>query len=69
MTPPATTVASDFLSLVRLAPRTRIPQPDAPGMHRWRKRLFVALARNAASPVVFRLRHERPITTGRQGPL
>ena len=24
---------------------------DAPGMARWRKRLFVAIARNAANPV------------------
>ena len=38
-------------------------------LHRWRKRLFVAVARNAASPVDFRLRHERPITMGWQVPL
>ena len=69
MTPPATTVASDVPSLVRPAPRTRIAQPDAPGMHRWRKRLFVAVARKAASPVDFRPPHERPITMGWQVPL
>ena len=69
MTPPATTVASDVQSLVRPAPRTRIPQSDAPGMHRWRKWLFVAVAREAASPVDFRLPHERPITMGWQVPL
>ena len=69
MTPPATTVASDVQSLVRPAPRTRIAQPDAPGMHRWRKWLFVAVAREAASPVDFRLPHGRPITMGWQVPL
>ncbi len=69
MTPPATAVASDVQSLVRPAPRTRIARPDAPGKHRWHKRLFVAVARNAASPVDFRLPHERPITMGWQVPL
>jgi KUP system potassium uptake protein len=42
---------------------------DAPGMHRWRKRLFVAVVHNAASRVDFRLPHEPPITMGWQVPL
>jgi KUP system potassium uptake protein len=37
--------ASYFLS------RITIVATDAPGMARWRKRLFVAIARNAANPV------------------
>ena len=37
--------ASYFLS------RISIVRTDAPGMARWRKRLFVAIARNAANPV------------------
>ncbi|MDX6594838.1 MAG: system potassium uptake protein [Solirubrobacterales bacterium] len=48
-----------FLSQV-----TIVPTP-APGMARWRKRLFVAMARNAASPVdYFRLPGERTVTLG-----
>ena len=36
-----------------------------PGLARWRKRLFLALARNAASPVdVFGLPIERTVLTG-----
>ena len=69
MTRPATAVASDVPSLVRPAPRTLIARPDAPGKHRWHKRLFVAVARNAASPVDLRLPHKRPITMGWQVPL
>ena len=42
---------------------------DAPGMHRWRERLFVAVARKAVTPVDFRLPHERPVTVGWQAPL
>jgi len=39
----------------------------APGMRRWRKRLFVAMSRNAASPVeYFRLPAERTVTVGSQ---
>jgi KUP system potassium uptake protein len=42
----------------------------APGMARWRKKLFVAIARNAASPVdYFGLPDERTITMGSQIPL
>jgi KUP system potassium uptake protein len=37
--------ASYFLS------RISIVRTDAPGMSRWRKRLFIAIARNAANPV------------------
>lgn len=68
MTPPATAVASDVQSLARPAPRKRIARRSAQArlMHRWRKRLFVAVARNAARPVDFRLPHERPITMGWQ---
>ncbi|MCW2987538.1 MAG: potassium transporter Kup [Solirubrobacterales bacterium] len=48
-----------FLSQVTIVPT------DAPGMARWRKRLFVAMARNAASPVdYFRLPRERTVTLG-----
>ena len=42
---PTSTSASYFLS------RISIIAPTRPGMARWRKRLFIALARNAASPV------------------
>jgi KUP system potassium uptake protein len=49
--------------------RITIRVTDAPGLHRWRKRLFVAVARHAASPVDFRLPHGRPITMGWQVPL
>jgi KUP system potassium uptake protein len=38
--------ASYFLS------RIAIVRTDAPGMARWRKRLFIAIARNAATPVL-----------------
>jgi len=48
-----------FLSQVTVMPT------DAPGMARWRKRLFVAMSRNAASPVdYFRLPGERTVTLG-----
>jgi KUP system potassium uptake protein len=50
-----------FLSQVTVVPTA------APGMRRWRKRLFVAMFRNAASPVdYFRLPGERTITIGSQ---
>jgi KUP system potassium uptake protein len=39
--------ASYFLSRITIVPT------DAPGMQRWRKRLFVAIARNAANPVAY----------------
>jgi KUP system potassium uptake protein len=45
--------------------RIDITVTDAPGMSRWRKRLFVAMARNAASPLdYFRLPLDRTITMG-----
>ena len=37
--------ASYFVSKMTIVPT------DAPGMARWRKKLFVALARNAATPI------------------
>jgi KUP system potassium uptake protein len=50
-----------FLSQISVTPTA------APGMRRWRKRLFVAMARNAASPVdYFRLPRERTVTLGSQ---
>jgi KUP system potassium uptake protein len=39
--------ASYFLSRITLV------ATDAPGMSRWRKRLFVVIARNAANPVAY----------------
>ncbi|HEY8001544.1 MAG TPA: potassium transporter Kup [Solirubrobacterales bacterium] len=51
--------ASYFLSRVTLEPE------PGPGMPMWRKRLFVALARNEASPVgYFKLPPERTVTLG-----
>ncbi len=52
--------ATCFLSCVK----NRVT--DAPGMHRWGERLFVAVARKAVSPVDLRLRHEQPVTMGWQ---
>ena len=50
-----------FLSQISITPTA------APGMARWRKRLFVAMARNAASPVdYFQLPGERTVTLGSQ---
>ncbi|HET7444445.1 MAG TPA: potassium transporter Kup [Solirubrobacterales bacterium] len=48
-----------FLSHVTVSPT------DAPGMRAWRKRLFAALARNAASPVeYFHLPRDRTVSLG-----
>jgi KUP system potassium uptake protein len=45
--------------------RITIVRTDAPGMARWRKKLFVAIAKNAASPVeYFRLPFDRTVTMG-----
>ena len=45
--------------------RITIVRTDAPGMARWRKRLFVAIAKNAASPVeYFRLPFDQTVTMG-----
>jgi KUP system potassium uptake protein len=48
-----------FLSQISITPT------PAPGMRQWRKRLFVAMARNAASPVdYFHLPRERTVSLG-----
>jgi KUP system potassium uptake protein len=53
--------ASYFLSRITIVPT------DAPGMKRWRKDLFVAMARNAASPIEhFRLPSARTVEVGSQ---
>ena len=53
--------ASYFVSRITITP-TR-----APGMARWRKRLFVGMARNAASPIgAFALPVERTVMVGSQ---
>ena len=50
---------SYFLSRITIEPT------DAPGLARWRKRLFVALSRNAASPATyFGLPEDRVIALG-----
>ncbi|HEX8976632.1 MAG TPA: KUP/HAK/KT family potassium transporter [Solirubrobacteraceae bacterium] len=53
--------ASYFVSRMTIVPSSR------PGMDRWRKRLFIAMARNAASPVDhFGLPSDRTVITGSQ---
>jgi KUP system potassium uptake protein len=53
--------ASYFLSRIAITPT------DAPGMMRWRKKLFVAMARNAASPIdAFCLPSDRTVMMGSQ---
>ncbi|MBV9603858.1 MAG: potassium transporter Kup [Solirubrobacterales bacterium] len=53
--------ASYFLSRITITPT------DAPGMSLWRKKLFMSLARNAASPIEhFSLPTERTVTIGSQ---
>jgi KUP system potassium uptake protein len=53
--------ASYFISRITIVPT------DAPGMARWRKRLFVAMARNAANPVAyFGLPDDRTVVMGNQ---
>jgi len=45
--------------------RARIVVTDAPGIARWRKQLFAAIARNAATPVGhFKLPDERTVVMG-----
>jgi KUP system potassium uptake protein len=52
---------SYFLSQIRIHPT------DAPGMAMWRKKLFIAISRNSASPVeYFKLPDERTVTMGSQ---
>jgi KUP system potassium uptake protein len=47
-----------------------IVQSDSPGISRWRKSLFIVMARNATSPIVhFRLPGERTVIMGSQVPL
>jgi KUP system potassium uptake protein len=56
--------ASYFVSRITITPT------DAPGMKRWRKKLFVAMARNAASPIeAFCLPGERTVMMGSQVPV
>jgi KUP system potassium uptake protein len=56
--------ASYFVSKITITPT------DAPNMKRWRKDLFVALARNAASPIdAFCLPPERTVMMGSQIPV
>jgi KUP system potassium uptake protein len=56
--------ASYFVSRITITPT------DAPGMKQWRKDLFVALARNAASPIqTFCLPGERTVMMGSQVPV
>ncbi len=53
--------ASYFLSKMAITPT------DAPRLERWRKRLFIAMARNAASPIdAFGLPRERTVIVGSQ---
>jgi KUP system potassium uptake protein len=45
--------------------RITILRTDAPGMARWRRKRFIAIAKNAASPVdPFRLPFDRTVTMG-----
>ena len=51
--------ATYFLSTITIEPT------DDPGMARWRQKVFVALARNAANPAAyFRLPSDRTISIG-----
>jgi KUP system potassium uptake protein len=51
--------ASYFVSRMTITPT------DAPGMSRWRKLLFIAMARNAASPIEhFGLSIDRTVSVG-----
>ncbi len=53
--------ASYFVSRIAITPT------DAPPIKRWRKKLFVLMARNAASPIdAFRLPIERTVMVGSQ---
>jgi KUP system potassium uptake protein len=53
--------ASYFVSRITITPT------DAPGMERWRKKLFVTMARNAASPIeAFGLPTDRTVMMGSQ---
>ena len=53
--------ASYFVSRITITPT------DAPGMERWRKKLFIGMARNAASPIDhFDLPTDRTVMMGSQ---
>jgi KUP system potassium uptake protein len=53
--------ASYFISRITILPT------DQPGMARWRKKLFTAMAKNASSPIdYFRLPVDRVVTMGSQ---
>jgi KUP system potassium uptake protein len=53
--------ASYFVSKITITPT------DAPGMRRWRKALFIAMARNATSPIAhFHLPTDRTVMMGSQ---
>jgi KUP system potassium uptake protein len=55
----------DLVAPTYFLSRISLKVTGAPGMSRWRKRLFVVMARNAASPVgYFRLPDERTVTIG-----
>ena len=57
--------AADLDSVSYFISRITIVPTDAPGMAMWRKRLFTAIARNAANPVVyFGLPDDRTIVMG-----
>jgi KUP system potassium uptake protein len=56
--------ASYFVSRITVKPT------EAPGMQRWRKKLFIAMARNASSPIDhFGLPSDRTLMLGSQVPL
>jgi KUP system potassium uptake protein len=56
--------ASYFVSRIAIQPT------DGPGMQRWRKKLFIAMARNASSPIDhFGLPADRTLMLGSQVPL
>ena len=47
--------------------RIAITATDAPGMQRWRKSMFIAMARNASSPIEhFKLPGDRTVVMGSQ---
>jgi KUP system potassium uptake protein len=56
--------ASYFVSRISITPT------NAPGMHTWRTKLFIAMARNAASPIeAFGLPGDRTVMMGSQVPV
>ena len=62
---PASSPTSTSTAPSTSSPRSRSRRPPPPACARWRKRLFVAMARNAASPVdYFHLPRDRTVTLG-----